>query len=99
MNTPQTPTAEPLAPLTGSAFVSVAAIAPFWRYAVGPTSGNSPAVPYYRLASAIAFFEEAKAALPWAGVALYKRSGFRGIETVCEYSPNAPHQATVSEKL
>ena len=69
-------------------FVRVAAIAPFWRYAVGPTSGRSPAVPYYRLGPAMAFFEEAKRDLPWAGVVLYKRRGLRGIEAVREYSPD-----------
>lgn len=71
-----------------SAFVRVAAIAPFWRYAVGPTSAHSPAIPYYRLSSALAFFEEAKRELPWAGVVLYKRRGFRSLEAVHEYTPN-----------
>jgi len=68
-------------------FVRVAAIAPFWRYAVGPTSAQSPAIPYYTLAGAAAFFEEAKRELPWAGVVLYKRRGFRSIEAVREYTP------------
>ena len=69
--------------------VRVAAIAPFWRYAVGPTSGHSPAIPYYRLCSALAFFAEAKRDLPWAGVSLYKRRGFRTLETIKEYVPSA----------
>ena len=72
-----------------SAFVRVAAIAPFWRYAVGPTAAHSPAIPYYRLAAAESFFEEAKRELPWAGVVLYKRRGLRGIEAVKTYTPNA----------
>lgn len=67
--------------------VSVADILPLFRYAVGPTSGRSPAIPFYRLAPALAFFEEAKRELPWAGVALYRRRLFRGIETVKEYRP------------
>jgi hypothetical protein len=71
-----------------SEVVRVASIAPFWRYAVGPTAAHSPAVPYYRFASAVAFFEEAKRELPWAGVVLYKRRGLRGIEAVREYTPN-----------
>lgn len=71
-----------------SAFVRVAAIAPFWRYAVGPTAAHSPAIPYYRLAAAESFFEEAKRELPWAGVVLYKRRGLRGIEAVKTYTPN-----------
>jgi hypothetical protein len=68
-------------------FVRVAEILPFWRYAVGPTSGHTPAIPYYRFSEAMLFFEEAKRALPWAGVILYKRKWFRGIETIHEYKP------------
>jgi len=68
-------------------FVRVAAIAPFWRYAVGPTSGMSPAIPYYTLFGAAAFFEEAKRELPWAGVVLYKRRWLRGIEAIREHTP------------
>ena len=67
--------------------VSVLAVAPFWRYAVGPTSGRSPAIPYYRLTAARAFFEKAKRELPWAGVILYKREGLRGIKAVEIYEP------------
>ena len=66
--------------------VRVVAIAPFWRYAVGPTAAHSPAIPYYRLGPAIAFFEETKRELPWAGVILYKRRGIRGIEVMEEYA-------------
>lgn len=66
--------------------VRVAAIAPFWRYAVGPTSASSPAIPYYTLTGAMACFEDAKRELPWAGVVLYKRR-LRGVEAVREYTP------------
>lgn len=62
-------------------------VAPFWRYAVGPTSQHTAAIPYYRLSSAMEFFEEAKRELPWAGVTLYKRVGFRGIDVEREYKP------------
>jgi hypothetical protein len=63
-------------------------IHPFWRYAVGPTSGHSPAIPYMRLAPAQQFFEEAKRALPWSGISLYKRRGWRSLETLQEYIPS-----------
>lgn len=68
-------------------YVSVLALLPFWRYAVGPTSRNSTALPFYRKSSAEAFFNEAKRDLPWAGVCLYRRAGWSGIETVQEYKP------------
>jgi hypothetical protein len=78
----------PLAGATGSAFVRVANVAPFWRYAVGPTSAFSPAIPCYTLKSALALFEEVQCELPWCGAILYKRVWFRGIETLREYRPN-----------
>ncbi len=68
-------------------YVSVALVAPFWRYAVGPASGHSPAVPFYTLKGARAFYEEAKRDLPWAGVVLYRRSGWGVIEPIKEYKP------------
>lgn len=67
--------------------VSVIDILPFWRYAVGPMSARVPAIPFYRLADASAFFEEAKRELPWAGVVLYRRRLFRPLETLREYQP------------
>lgn len=74
--------------LGDSETVLVASIAPFWRYAVGPTSAHSPAIPFYRLNSAKTFFEETKRELPWAGVALYKRHGLRCIEPIQVYIPD-----------
>lgn len=68
--------------------VEVLLIAPFWRYAVGPASNHSPAIPYYTLAGATEFFEEARRELPWAGVVLYKRRWLRGIEAIMEYVPD-----------
>jgi hypothetical protein len=67
--------------------VRVAAILPFWRYAVGPASSHSAAVPFYRLGSAEAFFEETRRSLPWAGCVLYRRRGWSGIETLREHEP------------
>ena len=67
--------------------VRVFAVAPFWRYAVGPASRHTAAVPFYRLGSARAFFDEAKRDLPWAGVILYKRQGLRGIKAVEIHEP------------
>lgn len=60
--------------------VSVASVLPFWRYAVGPTSQHSPAVPFWSQVEAKAFFREAARAMPFAAVSLYKRRGLRGIE-------------------
>lgn len=67
--------------------VSVLAITPFWRYAVGPSSGMSAAIPFYRLSRALEFFEEAKRELPFSGVVLYKRQGWSGFEVEKEYKP------------
>jgi hypothetical protein len=67
--------------------VSVAAIAPFWRYAVGPKSDSSPAIPFYSFKAAEEFFEEARRDLPWAGVILYRRKGWSRIKTLKEYIP------------
>ena len=69
--------------------VSVLSILPFWRYAVGPTSKRSPAIPFYLLASAMAFFDEAKRELPWSGATLYRRKWWKGIEVFKEYVPAA----------
>lgn len=67
--------------------VIVMGIAPFWRYAVGPTSQHSAAVPFYTQMGAQDFFRQAKRDLPWAGARLYKRRGIFGIEVVEEYKP------------
>ena len=69
-------------------FVSVLEIRPFWRYAVGPASEHTPAIPFYRKRDAVAFFEEAKREIPFCGVILYRRRWFsRTITTVQEYTP------------
>lgn len=62
--------------------VRVAAIAPFWRYAVGPASGSNPAIPYYRLRPATEFMQETKRALPWATVVLYRRCGWSSLREI-----------------
>ena len=63
-------------------YVSVLVLLPFWRYAVGPPSQNVPAMPFYRLKSAMAFADEVQRELPFSRVVLYKRRGFSGIETI-----------------
>ena len=75
--------AEPI----GSAFVRVAAIMPFFRYAVGPDSQHSPAIPYFTRKDAEACFSEVVRELPWCGAIMYKRT-WRGLVTVREYRPN-----------
>lgn len=66
--------------------VEVVSLLPFWRYAVGPTSGCVPAIPFMRRKPALEFFEEAMHELPWAGVKLYRRT-WRGVEVDLEYTP------------
>ena len=73
---------------TNASAVSVADILPFFRYAVGPTNGLNPAIPFYRIASAEQFFDVAKRELPWCGCIIYKRTR-RGLVTVREYVPPA----------
>jgi hypothetical protein len=71
-----------------SAFVQIAAIMPFFRYAVGPTSQHSPAIPHFTRKGAEAFFEDVVRELPWCGAVMYRRT-WRGLVTVREYRPNA----------
>lgn len=75
-----------------SAFVRVAAIMPFFRYAVGPTSQHSPAIPYFTRKGAEACFAAVTRELPWAGAIIYRLT-WRGLVTVREYRPNTPDQA------
>lgn len=67
---------------------TICAVLPFWRYAVCPTNGHSPGVPFYREAAARAFFEDTKRHLPWAGCLLVKHLYFRGVEVIEEYDPH-----------
>jgi hypothetical protein len=76
------------APADCSAFVRVATIMPFFRYAVGPTSQHSPAIPHFTRKGAEACFAEVVRELPWAGAIMYRRT-WRGLVTVREYRPNA----------
>lgn len=79
--------------------VSVASILlPVWRYAVGPTSQCLPAVPFFRMSKAEAFFIQAKTEIPRAGVRLYRRRLFRGVEIVLEYNPNAASMVARKEE-
>jgi len=70
-----------------SEWISVVAILPFWRYAVGPTNLRNSAIPFYTRSGAEALYAEVKRDLPWAGVRLYRRRWFQGIETIKEYRP------------
>ena len=74
-------------PPSGSAFVRVAAIMPFFRYAVGPDSQHSPAIPYFTRKGAEACFDEVTREMPWSGAIMYRRT-WRGLVTVREYRPN-----------
>lgn len=80
-----------------SAIVNVGAIAPFFRYAVGPTSAHSPAIPTYTLKGAEKLYEEFKRELPWAGVILFKRIGWGTLAAVREYKPNPSFQGIPNE--
>lgn len=66
--------------------ISVLALFPFWRYAVGPSSQHSPAIPFYTLASARGLFVEMKRDLPFCGGRLYQRT-WRGLIVLDEYKP------------
>lgn len=67
--------------------VTVASVIPFWRYAVCPTNKCAPGVPFYRLTSVLAFFEETRRHLPWAGVQLVRRRFLRGVDLYVEFIP------------
>lgn len=69
--------------------INIAAAMPFFRYAVGPTSQHSPAIPYFTYKGAFACFEEMVRKLPWAGHRIYKRTWFFRIRVVWEYHPSA----------
>jgi len=73
-------------PPSGSAFVRVAAIMPFFRYAVGPISQHSPAIPYFTRKGAEVCFADMVRELPWAGAIMYRRT-WRGLVTVREHRP------------
>jgi hypothetical protein len=66
--------------------VNVADMLPFFRYAVGPTKGDIPAIPYFTRKHAEAFYEETKRELPWMGVILYRRT-WRGLQPIRQYHP------------
>jgi hypothetical protein len=67
-------------------YISVA-IHPFFFYAVGPTSGNAPAMPFMTYSKAKEFFEETKKVLWFYSTSLYKRVGFNTIKTIEIYDP------------
>lgn len=63
---------------------NVAAIKPFWRWAVAPESGRSAGIPYYRKASALVFLDEVRAELPWDRAVLLRKRFFRRVEVMAE---------------
>lgn len=67
--------------------IAVADITPFWRYAVGLSSGRCAAVPFWSREAAMDFFDESRRTLPWAGCRLYKRRFFKRLEIIAEYHP------------
>lgn len=67
--------------------IEVCAFLPFWRYAVGPTSERTPAIPFYRVGPAVLFFYEAMVKLPFSGVRLYRRRWWGALELLDEYIP------------
>lgn len=53
---------------------TVAGIRPFWRWAVALNHRpDLPAIPYYRKADALAFFDESRAAFPESTTVLLRR--------------------------
>jgi hypothetical protein len=65
---------------------AIADILPFFRYAVCPTAGFCPGLPFYRLRSARAFFDEARRDCPLTGVVLLKR-GWSGVTVIDAHLP------------
>lgn len=82
------------APRKSVDYVSVVDLLPFWRFAVGPISGSSPAIPFYRYADAKAFFDKAVKDLPWSGCYLYQRfllQPHKPLLVIEEYHPAASY--------
>lgn len=65
-----------------------AVIMPPFRYAVGPTSQHSPAIPHYTRKEAEVCFADMVRLLPWDGAIIYKRTR-HGLVKVREYIPNS----------
>lgn len=68
-------------------YVSVADFLPLFRYAVGPASQHSPAIPFYTRKGAEECFAYVVRELPWSGAIMYRRT-WRGLLTVREYAPD-----------
>jgi hypothetical protein len=61
----------------------VAAFNPFWRYAVALEGRpDLPAIPFFRKANALAFYDESVAELPWAKTVLLQRRPFGRVQVV-----------------
>ena len=61
-------------------------VTPFWRWAVGPTSNMSPAVPFWTRKAAEEFLREVVQETELPAI-LYKRKGWRGIQQVLTLRP------------
>jgi len=84
-------------PSAGSATVLVVDIIPLWRWAVGPTSQHSPAIPYYTRTKAEAFCEEAKRDLPSMRWKIGEANSTRMGDWVREYWGKAEADAVADE--
>lgn len=63
----------------------VAAIKPFWRWAVAPSERpDIPGIPFYRKAAALAFYDKVRAELPSPpfGAPVLLRRRWRRVEVV-----------------
>ena len=66
--------------------VSVLALLPLWRYAVGPDSNMCAAIPFYTLKKAREFFDETMN--KQISCVLYKRVWFKGLDVIARYVPD-----------
>ncbi len=79
----------PLAPPkeTPVSNVDVWPTVPFWRFAVGPTDQNRPAIPFYTRDAAERFFTVVSNQCPWSRVTLYRRRWFKGVAAIKQHWP------------
>jgi hypothetical protein len=73
--------------------IRIAAILPFWRFAVVPASGHSPGVPFWSESEAFSFFNEAMTTLPWASCYLVQEPWWgREFKVVAHYQGIKPRK-------
>jgi len=67
---------------------NIAAVLPFWRYAVSPGSNFAPGIPFYTYRAARKLFEEAVRELPYCPCYLLKRSFYPvGVDVIEHHDP------------